>query len=382
MIYLDNSATSWPKAPGVAEALSKSVTDPIGNVGRSAHAPSLAASRILYDFRLAVQRHIPPTALEKTVIVHNATEAINIALLGLACNSAQTVITSPMEHNSVARTLTSMATKGTQIIYAACDQFGRIDVDAFRVQLRSTPVHLAVFTAASNVTGAINPVAQLASICAEAHVRWIIDAAQAVGEIDFGNLPVDSDGAICFSVHKGLLGVSGVGVMALYGSCNPEPLYFGGTGSLSESLQQPDFLPDRYESGTPAISAIAGSLAALYYCDEKRQELSEARGAAADALYDGLHRMKELRMLSPPTDRVPVISVTVNDGTIGALARALFDRDIAVRTGLHCAPLAHRYLKTMEQGGAIRFSPGYTTTLMEIDEVIETVKEALYGTPR
>ena len=87
-------------------------------------------------------------------------------------------------------------------------------------------------------------------------------------------------------------------------------------------------------------------------------------------------------MLSPPTDRVPVISVTVNDGTIGALARALFDRDIAVRTGLHCAPLAHRYLKTMEQGGAIRFSPGYTTTLMEIDEVIETVKEALYGTQR
>ena len=378
MIYLDNAATSWPKAPGVAEALAATVLNPIGNVGRSSHAPALAASEILYTCRTSVLHFVPPTDLEAVVFTRNATEALNLALFG-SLEAGSTVLITPMEHNAVGRPIHQLAQRGVRVEVCPCDDFGRIDADIFRSELRRTQPSLAVFTAASNVTGAINPVETMVADCVSLGIPYVVDAAQSIGELPRWQFPAHGAGAVCFSLHKSLLGPTGVGVLVLYDGFRPRPLYYGGTGSLSDSVFQPDFLPDCYESGTPAIHAIAGCSTALKYCHAHEGELLRRRAAMSDLLHCGLHRFPELRMLSPDEDRLPVISVTTRQGTISALSNALYAAGIAVRAGFHCAPLAHQRLGSTHAGGAVRFSPGFATTESEIIQTLAVVEESLHG---
>ena len=378
MIYLDNAATSWPKAPGVAEAMAASVLQPIGNVGRSSHAAALAANGILYKCRSLVMHFIPPTSIEQVVFTRNATEALNLALFG-SLQSGATVLTTPMEHNAVGRPIHQLAQRDVRIEVCPCDDFGRIDPEIFRAELRRTRPSLTVFTAASNVTGAINPVEMMVADCVSQGVPYVVDAAQSIGELPRWQFPDVGDGAVCFSLHKSLLGPAGVGVMALYGKFRPRPLYYGGTGSLSDSIFQPEFLPDCYESGTPAIHAIAGCASALKYCHTHESEIQNQRKLMGGLLQVGLLKFPQLRMLSPDADRLPVISVTTRQGTISALTNALYTVGIAVRTGFHCAPLAHQRLGSAKAGGAIRFSPGFATTESEIAQTLAIVKGALHG---
>lgn len=380
MIYLDNAATSWPKAPGVAEAISKVITEPLGNVGRSAHQPAITASRLVFDFRMRLHDVIPATTAEKTICTRNATEALNMAILGMVGDgSAKSVLTTCVEHNAVARPLHQLETRGVHLEFTRCDAYGRVDVEVFRKQLREKHFDLAVFTAANNVSGACNDVSQMVQSCIESDVPFVIDASQVAGEVLLEAFPESARGALCFSAHKGLLGPTGIGVMALYGDFAPRPLWYGGTGSRSDSEVQPDFLPDRYESGTPAVHAIAGAKAAVEYISGHVTELAERRKMCADMLFGELSSMDRLRMLSSESNRVGVISVTVKEGTIGDLTRALYAKDVAVRSGFHCAPWTHRHFGTVEHGGAIRFSPGFATTIDEVHETIAIVREAVYG---
>ncbi len=381
MIYLDNAATSWPKAPGVAEAMAKAITEPMGNVGRSAHVPAIAAAQVLYDCREILQEVIPKTALEKTIITKNATEALNIALLGTLRGAARQkrVLTTGAEHNAVARPLYQVQQEGVLLDVLPCDDFGRVDIEACKKQLKQTRYDLVVFNAANNVTGAINPIEEMVALCGENGVPFVIDGAQAIGDIALSSFPDGANGALCFSVHKGLLGPAGVGFMALYGDFTPQPLYYGGTGSRSDSEIQPEMLPDRYESGTPAIHAIAGSVAAISYVKNNLSSMTEKRDKVADLLWQQLIEFDQLRMLSSKDNRVGVISVTMKQGPIGELSRALYNHDIAVRSSFHCAPWTHRLLGTVEHGGAIRFSVGHLTTTEEIYETTRVLKEALYG---
>lgn len=378
MIYLDNAATSWPKAPGVAQAVVDSINGPVGNVGRSAHGPALAAGQLLFDCRSLLQTVMPPTELEKTIFTRNATEALNIAILG-SLEPGQVVLTTVVEHNAVARPLYRLSQEGVELQFAKCDEFGRVDAQAFRSQLLAGSIDLAVFTAANNITGAINPIQEMVLSCMEAGIPFVIDGAQAIGEIRIDDFPPGANGALCYSLHKGLLGPAGVGVMALYGDFSPRPLWYGGTGSRSDSEVQPDFLPDKYESGTPAIHAIAGANAALAFVADHFAEISERREETAHLLWEALVGFDRLRMLSSGKNRVGVISVIVKEGTIGELSRTLYGRDIAVRSGFHCAPWAHRHLETVDYGGAIRFSVGYSTTKADIDRTVAVLKEELYG---
>ncbi len=378
MIYLDNSATSWPKAPPVAQALADSVRNPVGNVGRSSHEAALAAGQILYGCRSAVEHFIPQIQLERIVFTRNATESINIALLG-SLGAGDSVLTSPIEHNAVARPLHVLAQRGIHIHTCPCDDFGRVDPSIFRKQLLRLRPSLAVFSAGSNVSGVINPVETMVQDCMIMDIPYVIDATQAIGEVPRWQFPSVGNGAICFSLHKGLLGPAGVGIMALYGTFRPAPLWFGGTGSRSDSVLQPDFLPDCYESGTPAIHAIAGCSAALEYCGTYGKMINDNRKAMGDLLYDGLSQFKQLRMVSPAVDRLAVISVTAKEGKISTLAEGLFRSDIAVRTGFHCAPMAHERFGTTTQGGTIRFSPGYATTKEEVYQTLAVVEEVLHA---
>jgi selenocysteine lyase/cysteine desulfurase len=338
----------------------------------------MAAARILYDCRQALQRIMPPTDLEKTIFTQNATGALNIALFG-SLEPGDTVLTTMVEHNAVARVLHQLVQRGVHVEYCACDTFGRVDLVDFSRKLTHLPIRLAVFTAAGNVTGAINDIAAMVAACTLRNIPFVIDGAQAVGEYSLPPMPDDANGALCFSLHKGLLGPAGVGVMALYGTFAPNPLTFGGTGSRSDSEQQPEMLPDRYESGTPAIHAIAGSAAAARFVAEHSEQLHTHRQDMGNLLYSGLQTMDRLRLLSPPEGRVGLVSVTVQEGTISALAQCLYAKDIAVRGGYHCAPWAHRFLGTARHGGAVRFSVGPNTTEEEIEITLRVVKEALDG---
>jgi cysteine desulfurase / selenocysteine lyase len=378
MIYLDNSATSWPKAPPVAQALVNSIQNPVGNVGRSSHEPAIVAAQILYGCRSEVEHFIPHIPLERIIFTRNATESINIALFG-ALGAGDSVLTSPIEHNAVARPLQVLAKRGILVHTCPSDEFGRIDPTVFRKQLQRLRPSLAVFPAGSNVSGVINPVETMVQDCMAMDIPYVLDAAQAIGEVPRWNFPSNANGAICFSLHKGLLGPAGVGVMALYGDFRPTPLWFGGTGSLSDSVVQPDFLPDCYESGTPAIHAIAGCSAALAYCRTNAKNINENRKSMGDLLYEGLSQFKQLCMVSPASDRLAVISVTTKEGKISSLTEGLFRSGIAVRAGFHCAPLAHERFGTTTKGGAIRFSPGFLTTKEEVYQTIAVVEEILHA---
>jgi len=378
MIYLDHAATSWPKAPGVAEAVAQALISPVGNVGRSAHPMALAAARILYDCRLALQEIVHTSAPEKTVFTRNATEALNIAILGSLAPEGR-VLTTAVEHNAVARPLHHLMSNGVHVDTCACDVYGIADAADFDRRLGTGSYDLVVFTAANNLTGAVNPIRSLVESCIRHHVPFVIDAAQAMGEMDIPRFGEGAQGALCFSLHKGLLGPSGVGVMGLYGDFSPRPLIYGGTGSRSDSVEQPDFLPDRYESGTSAIAVIAGAKAALDHMAIHGQAINHERKRLADILWDDLSRIGQLRMLGPREGRSPIVSVTVHEGSIDRLAQALFAKQVAVRSGFHCAPLAHRHLGTEVHGGAIRFSVGHTNTEAELQMVSDTIREVCDG---
>ncbi|MDD2406471.1 MAG: aminotransferase class V-fold PLP-dependent enzyme [Sphaerochaetaceae bacterium] len=378
MIYLDNAATSWPKAPHMAQACEHIFMHPIGNVGRSAHEGSITASRILYDCRKTLQDIIPPTHIEKIIFTKNATEALNIALFGFLA-PGDTVITTPIEHNAVARPLSVLASRHVKILFSPVDGYGKIDIDGFSKLLDAERPRLAVFTVAGNVSGVINPVEELVASCASRDIPFVLDGAQAVGEIALSGFGEGASGALCFSLHKGLLGPTGVGVMALYGNFNPRALVYGGTGSNSDATMQPEILPDKFESGTLPIHSVAIGLHALRYCVEHADTISRQRNITSDLLWEGLASLKQLRMISPREDRVGLVSVTTKETTISCIARYLFSHQVAIRSGLHCAPWAHKHFNTLAQGGALRFSVGYATTTEEVLKVIDLVKEAMNG---
>lgn len=377
MIYLDNAATSWPKAPNLASACVASITEPMGNIGRSAHMAAIHASHTLYSFRKSVQSILSPTETECIICTSGATESLNVALFG-TINPGDTVLTTPAEHNAVARPLEVLQQRGVRILTAVADCFGRVDIDEFEKIIKEKRPSVAVFAAANNVTGAINPVEAMLNTCCRYEIPFVIDAAQAVGETDLPKFPKQARGALCFSLHKGLLGMAGVGIMALYGSYRPRPLQYGGTGSNSDSTIQPEILPDVYESGTLPIQAIAANTAAIGYYIGEHEAISLHKQEMSNLLWDYLSCQEGLRMLSPKDNRVGIVSVTVEDGTIRELSQKLFAADIAVRSGFHCAPTTHHHIGTFRQGGAIRCSVGFMTTKAEIEQTAAHVAEALW----
>jgi selenocysteine lyase/cysteine desulfurase len=233
-----------------------------------------------------------------------------------------------------------------------------------------------VLTAASNVTGALTPVEDVAALCGRVGIPLCVDASQLVGHRP---LPEGCQ-ALCFSGHKGLLGPAGTGGVYLAPGFNPRPLVFGGTGSASEREVQPDRLPDRYESGTPNLPGLAGLLtAARFLSGPGLAPIQEQERQRCADLARGLAALPGVAILGPgpAADRVPVVSITVADRDLGEVALALDRRGICTRMGLHCAPAAHRTLGTLEAGGTLRFSPGFATTAQEIQATLAAMEAIL-----
>ena len=376
-VYLDHAATSWPKPPAVLEAIQDFFENAGGNTGRSGHRRSIAASRAVSLARERLADLLGAESPDNLIFTKNATEALNLAICGLVTEGAR-VVTTSLEHNSVMRPLRELERRGrcSVEVVRVDGSSGEIDLDEWSARLRGAEPRLAVATHASNVTGVLLPLAAMAASAANCAVPFIVDASQSAGHIPFA-LSALGGSAVAMPGHKGLLGPSGTGLLYLAPGVEVDPLIRGGTGSQSELELQPDFAPDRYESGTLNAIGIVGLGAAAEHLgelgiDRVHARLTELgrRFAAALAGLDGVTSHGP----TDPAENVGIVSVSIAGVSCATAARLLDDEwGVMTRAGLHCSPAAHRSLGTAPEG-TLRFSWGKDTSEQEIDIAVEALR--------
>ncbi|MBF9015301.1 MULTISPECIES: aminotransferase class V-fold PLP-dependent enzyme [unclassified Oceanispirochaeta] len=375
MIYLDNAATSWPKAPGTAEVLSNAILSPLGNPGRTSHSAGISADRIIFELRESLAHLFGIGDSSLVALTPGCTSALNTILSGFL-KKGQKVLCSSMEHNSVMRPLMQLQQeRQLQINRIPSEpESGYPDLKAFEKLLDEKP-DLLVLTAASNVNGIIFPLEQMCLTARKKGIPLCVDAAQAAGEIPLypENWGIDF---LCFAGHKGLLGPAGCGGFYIRDPERVRPLILGGTGSRSREEIQPEIMPDRFESGTANIPGFAGLLHSLNFLQSSKT-LYRAAEERCGRLCRRLHELEGYRIIGRSKDRdyTRVFSILPEKGNLTELTAFLNSKDIAVRSGLHCAPSAHRVLGSFESGGTLRLSPGLFTTNREIELLIESLKE-------
>lgn len=379
LIYLDNGATSFPKAPGVAEAVRDNLLT-CGTSGRASYEEALEGSRILYGCRRNLAELFSVKDSSRIVLNSGTTESLNTILKGFL-KKGMKVLTSSCEHNSVMRPLRRLEREGIITVerFSSLPD-GQADRNSFAACTARRP-DLIVLSHSSNVSGAVYPLKEMAEIARSAGIPLCVDGAQSAGhdEIDLTALGVDF---YCFSGHKGLLGPAGTGGFYIREVMEINPLTEGGTGSLSEEEEQPDFIPDRYESGTrnlPGYAGLAASTAFILKTGAENIGIHEKELAAA--MIEGLTSIKGIKVVGPEDMEVrnSVVSFYHERVDVSDLAEALDEAEIAQRMGLHCAPSTHRTLGTFDRGGTIRFSPGYFNCMEDIEKAVETVKDIVHG---
>ncbi|MDR0882213.1 MAG: aminotransferase class V-fold PLP-dependent enzyme [Candidatus Adiutrix sp.] len=373
LIYLDNAATSFPKPPEVVEAIRAALLAP-ASPGRSGHAASLAAARAIHQARKNVARLFGVEDNSRLVFTANITWALNLALEGLGLKAGDHILSSSLEHNSVARPLARLAAeRGVIWERVPLDGEGLSDPAEFR-KLRRSTTKLVVLNQASNVTGALAPAREIKEAVGE--VPLLLDTAQTAGAMDLSDLGQWAD-LVAFTGHKGLLGPTGTGGLWLKPGLRTRPLATGGTGSASESLIQPDFLPDALEPGTANTHGLAGLAAgAGFILETGADQIRQHELGLATAFLDGLSQIPGLTVWGPqnPARRVATISVSLAGWSCSDLSSALEqEAAILTRAGLHCAPLVHQTLGTLAAGGLTRFSFGFFNTLEEIKTALTTL---------
>lgn len=367
MIYLDNAATSWPKPEEVYLAVDGSLRKG-GNPGRSGHKSSVAAGRSVEEVRLLLARLFHVSKPENIIFTLNATQALNLAIKGILRNGDH-VITSSMEHNSVARPLEAMKACGIKVTKIFTDPLSGVDIGKIKDAIQAN-TRLMVFSHISNVTGTVNPIAKIGELCRERGIIFLVDASQSAGAfpIDVEKMQID---LLAFPGHKSLLGPQGTGGLYIREGIRLKPLLEGGTGSYSQSLLQPPNMPDRYESGTLNVCGIAGLAAGVRFLLEKGVEtIQERETALANRFIEGIEQIPGVTLYGPPAGKLrPGVVSIVMDGIEPAQTAMILDNvfDIAVRAGLQCAPDAHQTIGTLATGGTVRFSMGAFTTKEEID---------------
>ncbi|MDO4749650.1 MAG: aminotransferase class V-fold PLP-dependent enzyme [Eubacteriales bacterium] len=379
MTYLDNAATSLPKAPGTAAAMAW-YTDALGvNIARGVYAPANEASARILGIRENLSALFGfKGPVSHVVFTPGATFGLNTILRGYL-RPGDHVLVGSLEHNAVMRPLTELSETGVSFTRIPADREGITDADSIPALLRPN-TRLVLVGHASNVTGTLFPLEKTAAICREYGLPLAVDAAQTAGHfpIDFFALGL---AALCVPGHKGLLGPQGIGALLLSRDFTRglRPIVTGGTGSASDREQQPDYMPDRFESGTLNLPGIFGLGAALDYVLKTGVDTFRQREIALTArLLDGLSGLP-LRIPGPqdPSRRVGVVSIDFT-GRDNALMADRLEREFGIltRVGLHCAPNAHRVIGTFPQG-TVRLSLGHQTTEQDIDLAIEAIRAIL-----
>lgn len=373
MIYLDNAATSWPKPESVYLTVDRVMRQAGANPGRSGHTMALAADRLVQEARQLTAQLFSALDPAQIIFTLNATDSLNLALKGLL-QAGDHVVTSSMEHNALVRPLEALRKTGVEVSKVAASPLAGVKAADIQNAIKSNTRLIAV-SHASNVTGTLNDIEAIARVAGQAGVLLLVDAAQTAGifPIDVRNMGID---LLAFPGHKALFGCQGVGGLYIDRRISLKPLREGGTGSKSESPEQPEEWPDRYESGTLNTPGIAGLGAGIRFILETGQEkIRQREEMLVDLLLAGLEKIPSVTLYGPPRgkQRAAVVSFRV-PGIDPAEFSLILDRSfqIASRPGLHCAPDAHSTLGTIK-GGTVRLSPGYFTTEAEIEQCVQAV---------
>jgi cysteine desulfurase family protein len=381
IIYLDNAATTFPKPARVYEAADDFYRRYGGNAGRGGNPLARACARLLAETRESLAAWLGAPSLERVIFTTSATHALNLVILGTDLHPGDAVYVTPFEHNSVLRPMEHLRqTRGIQVQEIPFDrrtyacQFDKLSA-AFQV----APPALVCVTQASNVCGVMPPVLEITRLAREAnpHAVVIVDGAQTAGLYPL-SLTDGSIDAFIFSGHKSLYGPYGVAGLVLASDWRPTPLLFGGTGTVSESVQMPTDLPSAYEAGSHNIWAIAGLKAALEWLQETgREAIVTHTGHLAACLHNELEHLPGVSVYAPPKQEswCGILSFTIEGVQPQAIEATLGAKHIAVRAGLHCAPWAHRWLGMMESGGTVRVSPQCRNSPADIETILVGIKQ-------
>lgn len=369
MIYFDNAATGGRKPDPVLSAVSSAVKV-CANPGRSGHKLSLSCANLVQSCRRALDEFFDGFGFDRVIFTKNCTEALNIALFGVL-KRGDHVIATPMEHNSVLRPLEYLKRAGV-IEYDICTLSQGCVRASDIVRLIKPNTRLIAVTSASNVTGAIPPISEIRAAI-PSHILLLVDGAQGGGHIPLKMRKAGID-LLTLAGHKGLLGIQGSGALLFSERVDPAPLLYGGTGSLSVSLDMPDFYPDALEAGTLAFPAVVSLLEGVRFLTVSFEQLQARVVGLVEYFLSGLRKLSAYKVYSK-TNPCGIVAFSHENMQSEYLADVLSAKyDIGVRGGLHCAPLMHRALGTAD-GGLARVSFSHFNSRGEIDELLRALRE-------
>lgn len=377
-VYLDNGATSFPKAPGVAESMVDYIQNVGTNVNRGAYDLSYSAENTVFETRELICRLFNFNKTENVIFTKNITESMNVLIKGLL-NDGDHVIVSSMEHNAVMRPLNSLKNK-IEYTRAKCNDQGELEINDFIDSIKPN-TKAVIMTHASNVCGTILDLKRVGQICKENNLFFIIDAAQTAGFSDIDFIELNAD-AIGFTGHKSLLGPQGIGGFIVNERMEGQMTTFieGGTGSLSDIEEQPSYMPDKFEAGTLNIPGIYGLNASLnYLLNTGIKNIREKELYLMNIFLKGLLDIEKIKIVGKKTidARTNVVSIDFIDNDNGMVAHELSKNyGIMTRSGMHCAPSAHKTLGTFPHG-TVRFSLSHFTTLEEIKYTLDSIKNIM-----
>jgi cysteine desulfurase family protein len=375
MIYLDNAATSFPKPKQVIDAVAHYFNEIGGNPGRAAHAPAREASRIIAHTRSSLATLLGNVEPSRILCTPSTTVALNLAFKGLL-QAGDHVVTSSMEHNSVMRPLHGLQKLGISHSQIPCSPSGELDPADIPPLIRPQ-TRLIAMIHASNVTGSLMPVSEVGRMAREHGILLLVDAAQTMGRIPIDPQQSNID-LLAGPGHKGLLGPMGTGFLYVRPGLELETLWEGGTGTYSESMEQPETWPERFESGTLNAPGLAGLAAGIAEVQNLGLEAIAAHEQSLiDSLAAGLNQLPGI-ILYGPSDKSScpgTLSFNVQELDCSEVAHILDTAySIAVRSGLHCAPAAHRTICTFPHG-TVRVSVGPYNSQEDIETLIHAVSE-------
>ena len=374
-VYMDNGATSYPKAPGVGESMSDYILNIGTNVNRGAYSSSFKAENTVYETRELLCELFHFNKPENVVFTKNITESLNVLLKSLLKENDH-VIVSSMEHNAVMRPLNSL--NKVEYTKVMCSERGELNIEDVEKAIREN-TKAVIMTHASNVSGSILDLEKVGQVCRKHNLFFIIDSAQTAGFLDIDIHGLNAD-ALGFTGHKSLLGPQGIGGFIINDRINKEMTSYieGGTGSLSDAEIQPDYMPDKFEAGTlniPGIFGLNTSLKYLLSCGVKN--IREKENFLMNRFLEGVINIDNIKLIGKNTnqDRTGILSIDFIDNDNGLVSYELSkEYGIMTRSGMHCAPSAHRTLGTFPKG-TVRFSVSHFTTIEEIDYTIDCINK-------
>lgn len=380
MIYLDNSATTFPKPRIVINSVNNALVNYGANPGRGGHKLALKASQIMFDSRNTIMRFFNAPDENSVIFTGNCTTACNMVLKGLL-KPGDHVVVSCLEHNAVTRPLEKLSKNGVSYTVAKVYP-GDNDrtLDSFRKAInQNTKLIFCIY--ASNVWGIKLPVDRIAALAHLYGIPIAVDAAQAAGVVPI-NLKENKIDFLCCAGHKGLYGPMGTGMLIFNTNVALDTIIEGGTGSNSYSLEQPEILPDRFESGTQNLPGIVGLKSSVEFVMRRGVEnIAKSEMQIIQYLYDRLMKIKGVKLYTARPENkhyVPLLSFNIDGIDSETVSAMLNNYGIAVRAGLHCSPFAHEFLGTLD-GGAVRVSPSIFTTKSNMDYLAMSVSKIIHN---